>query len=76
MWRFGLGLCMAFGSIFSMCQGGPVPKGCCEHGDRLDVLMTPAKDPTQNNWQERCDQMGGRLEVRGDDEFWCVGVDF
>ena len=52
---------MAFGSLFSMCQGGPVPKGCCSHGDRLDVVMTDID--TQLDWLGECQDWGGRPVV-------------
>jgi hypothetical protein len=60
-----VGLIMSAGSIFSMCQGGSVPTGCCDPGDRLDVVVvTPDR-------QAECDHMGGTLEG-----YVCVGVDF
>jgi len=66
----------ASGCTYRMTQGGPVPAGCCRHGDRLDVVMKPMSDPTKNDWRERCDRMGGKLVVEGDDVFVCRGVDF
>lgn len=62
---------------FTMCgQHGKVPQGCCRHGDTLNVILLPQKDPTTNNFQERCDQMGGKLIVEGDDVMVCHDVDF
>jgi hypothetical protein len=41
------------GTLFTMCQNGPVPPGCCEPGDQMNVIMTsptPVKD---------CEDYGG-----------------
>lgn len=59
-----LTLLITSGSSFAMCDGGPVPVGCCEPGDRLDVVVGV-------DGQTRCDDMGGTL-----DGVVCIGVDF
>lgn len=53
---------IAAGSSFTMCDGGPVPEGCCEPGDVLNVVVDS---------QERCDHIGGRLNG-----IVCEDVDF
>jgi hypothetical protein len=42
------------GGVFTACEGGPVPAGCCEPGDRLDVLYAPGQDG-----RALCDRDGG-----------------
>jgi hypothetical protein len=63
MIRLIVGVIMS-GNIFAMCDGGPVPDGCCDPGDRLDVVL-----PSPN--EQRCADMGGTL-----DGVVCVDVDF
>lgn len=29
------------GAVFTMCNGGPAPAGCCDRGDQLNVVMHP-----------------------------------
>jgi hypothetical protein len=52
------------GNVFAMCDGGPVPEGCCDPGDRLDVIVG------ENN-ERRCADMGGVMSG-----VVCVDVDF
>lgn len=55
------------GSTFTMCAGGPVPVGCCEPGDRLDVIHTTYGD---------CDDMGGIMVGDPANGGVCTDVDF
>lgn len=72
-----LALVGALPMVFTMCQGGKAPEGCCKHGDRLDIVIT------QKDWERECDRMGGFpiLEIRGTVSHevpvhLCRGVDF
>jgi hypothetical protein len=56
-------------TAFMMRENGPVPPGCCDRGDQLDVLMKP--DAT---WVQRCLDMGGRPIARGRQKT-CQSVD-
>lgn len=58
------------GGTFTACEGGPVPAGCCEPGDQLDVLLEEVGDPLQ-----RCLDMGGRLSDPEPPHI-CEDVDF
>ena len=71
-----IGLVAMMGSVFTMCQGGQVPKDCCKSGDRLDIVMT--KGTTRDRVNE-CNRMGGELIAHRKGSGWvliCEGVDF
>jgi hypothetical protein len=53
-----------------MCMNGPVPEGCCEPGDQLNIVVGDAVHEGMTP-QERCDWMGGRLNG-----LVCEDVDF
>jgi hypothetical protein len=59
------------GIVFTMCAGGPVPEGCCEPGDRLDVVMQPAP-----GWISTCEDWGGEPVLLTNGLYVCEGVDF
>lgn len=48
-----LAVAVISGHGFVMCDGGPVPDGCCEPGDRLDVVV--------GYDGQACADMGGTL---------------
>jgi hypothetical protein len=53
------GLFALSGTVFTMCDGGPVPPGCCESGDQLNVVYHPGEPTVQD--VDRCDHWGGEL---------------
>jgi hypothetical protein len=55
---------MLSGSVFTMCDGGKVPEGCCDPGDTLNIILPDANT-------QRCEDMGGRMTG-----FICEDVDF
>jgi len=58
-------------AVFTMCSGGPVPAGCCERGDRLDVVMMPTP-----GWIDRCEDMGGEPVQLVNGSTVCEDVDY
>lgn len=71
MIKFAVGMLAAGGSLFSMCQGGPVPEGCCKRGDQLNVVMVD-----RPSWIEDCNDMGGKPVTDRDGRRLCTNVDF
>jgi hypothetical protein len=66
----GLATLLIGGTSFTMCMNGPVPEGCCEPGDQLNIVVGDAVHEGMTP-QERCDWMGGRLNG-----LVCEDVDF
>jgi hypothetical protein len=63
------------GTVFTMCNGGPVPERCCTPPDRLDVVMRPGV-PTRNDIVE-CEDWGGELIFDPTTNLsTCEGVDY
>jgi hypothetical protein len=62
-------LLLTASSVFTMCEGGPAPEGCCDDMDvqQLNVIMTE-DDPAAH---QRCLDYGGRPNGRV-----CEDVDF
>ena len=57
---------------YTMQEGGPVPKGCCNHGDQLNVVLN---ESTLIAAADRCNDMGGKILIYGP-YFVCMDVDF
>lgn len=68
--RLAIGLLASFGSLFTMCQNGPVPGNCCKSGDQLNVVVTQEDHPLQ-----ACNDWGGHLVIRNKIPI-CEDVDF
>ena len=61
------------GTVFTMCNGGPVPEGCCERGDQLNVVLHEGS-PTSFD-TDLCVDWGSVL-VFVNNTTTCEGVDF